>query len=133
MRILKLLVSSMVSLSVGCAVIADNIRMDDFQKTSKAYGEALREARFEAASRLLDPSTGKGDPDHDRYRNMKIVEYEVTHFESSKDGLEVQQTVDIRYYRLDRYILQSLQDRQVWRYHERDKRWLLQTGLPDFK
>jgi len=133
MRRFQLLVPLMVFLSVGCGVVADNIRMDNFQKTATLYEEALREARFEAAWRLVDPAAGLATPFPGKYRNMKVVDYEVKEFQMSEDKLEVRRTVEIRYYRLDRYILQSLRDSEVWRYDAGNNRWLLRTGLPDLE
>jgi hypothetical protein len=41
------------------------------------------------------------------------------------------QTVAIRYYKIDELIERSVVDQQTWVYHPEAKNWYLQSGLPD--
>ncbi len=118
-------------LMVGCASFSAKKRAEQFGTISKAYENALRGSRFKTAYQCVDPATVQ-EIDFDKYKNIRVVEYAVTDIRLSGDSLEIGQTAEIAYYLLDRYVLRTIQDKQRWKYHEKDKVWLLQTGLPSF-
>ena len=81
----------------------------------------------------MSPETHKDEMDFDPYKKIKVFEYAVKNFGLSEDKLEIHQTAEIQYFLLDRYILKTIEDKQLWKYHEDHDAWFLQTGLPDFK
>lgn len=122
-----------VLMMIGCSTISENLRFGQFEKTSKAYENTLREALYETASQFMSPGADKEGTDFSRYKNIKVFEYAVKDVGLSEDKLEIHQTVEIQYFMLDRYILKTIQDKQLWKYDEKYEDWFLQTGLPDFK
>ena len=107
--------------------------MKAFGTISKAYENTLRASRFETAHQFLDTEVLAEDKDIHQYKNVRVYEYEVKEFNLSDDTSEIHQTAEIMYYKMDTYILKTIRDRQLWKYNETDKVWLLQTGLPEFK
>lgn len=115
----------------GCAGIAGRGRMDAFSRISKAYEWALESANYRGAAGYLDPSVQRPPIDFKRYANIKVADYTITRSKASDDKRMVRQDVEIQYFLLDRSIVRTTMDHQVWRYSETEKKWRLQTGLPD--
>ena len=117
----------------GCATVSDRVRMEKFERTSKAYEKALRRAFFETALGFMGQETLAAETDVSGYKNIKVFDYEVKDIRLSQDNRQVHQTAEIKYFALDSYILRTIQDEQSWQYDEKNGNWILQTGLPDFK
>lgn len=60
----------------------------------------------------------------------RLVRHKVTHVEVSDDKRSIEQDVEIQYFLLDRNLLKTMIDHQVWQYKDEGKVWMLQTGLP---
>ncbi|HUU41441.1 MAG TPA: hypothetical protein VMW42_10920 [Desulfatiglandales bacterium] len=129
----KILIPLFVILIVGCVTISFNSRMENFENISKAYEKALSASDFETAYQFIDPQTIEGEMGFDKYKNIKVVEYEVKKSNLSGDNLEIYQIVEIGYYKLSSYVLRTIRHKELWKYNEENKSWLLQTSLPDFK
>lgn len=132
MNRLKIAFLFIVFLMLGCSAFSGKDRMKAFGTVSKAYENTLRASRFETARQFLVPEVVV-DKDINHYKNVKVYEYEVKEFNLSDGTSEIHQTAEIIYYKMDSYILKTIRDRQLWKYNETDKVWLLQTGLPEFK
>jgi hypothetical protein len=72
-------------------------------------------------------------PDWDALENIKVTAYEPLSEEMQADGKLMLQTVRIRYVHLDKMVEKAITDEQRWRYDDDKDRWLLETGLPQFK
>ncbi len=116
----------------GCAVIADKTRMEKFVNITDAYESVVNRSDFNAAQRFMDPSAINRKVDPKRQKNINVVDYEVKNLTVSEDRLEVNQDVEIEYYLIDRYILQTIRYNQLWKYQEDSKSWRIHTGLPIF-
>ncbi len=132
MNRLIVVLSLIILLLIGCASFTTKNRMIDFERISKAYRHNIRMSEFWAAYQFIDPATIKKELDVEKYKDTKVVKYKVINIDLADDNLSVKQNVEIEYYLLDRVVLQTIQDRQVWKYDKKNKSWLLQTGLPDF-
>ena len=51
----------------------------------------------------------------------------------SANNIEINQTVEVKYYKIDSPIVRTMRYEQLWKYDDVKKTWLLQTGLPAFK
>ncbi len=132
MNRLNILTTFIILLLIGCASITEKNRTIDFERISKAYRHAIRSSDFWTAYQFIDSGVVKNELDVARYKNTQVVKYKVINIDLAEDALTVKQNVEIEYYLLDRLVLQTIQDRQVWKYNKTNKSWLLQTGLPDF-
>ncbi len=117
---------------VGCTTVSEINREDHFKKTSYSYKQALQWGDWVAASGKLD-SGGKAldYPAIDELKQIKVTSYEVNAMKLSEDKLQVQQTVEIQYYHINRMVEKTLIDKQVWEYDE-EGGWRLVSGLPKF-
>jgi hypothetical protein len=132
MNRLNILTLLIILLLIGCSSITAKSRRIDFDGISKAYRHAIRESDFWAAYQFTDPANNKKEFDVERYKNTQVVKYKVVNIDIAADHLTVKQNVEIEYYLLDRVVLQTIQDRQLWKYDKKNQSWLLQTGLPVF-
>jgi hypothetical protein len=126
-----LLVFILMVAPTGCAGIAGKGRMEKFSEIIDSYENALERSDYRKASKFVDPSAEGILLDHNQFANVKIVRHKVTHIEVSDDKRSIEQDVEIQYFLLDRNLLRTIVDHQVWKYEEEGKVWLLQTGLPE--
>lgn len=117
---------------IGCASLAARNRILDFEKIGNAYRQAVRLSDFWAAYQFINPTEAKEKFDPDRYKDIRVVKYEVVNTDISENQLMIKQHVQIEYYTTDRGIVKTIQDRQIWTYSPKRDVWQLQNGLPDF-
>ena len=116
----------------GCATLEERSRMEKFSMICESFKRALRTSDYEGAAKFLDPSAGDPGPDLMHLRNFKIADYRVTRIQVSEDTQEINQDVELQYFRLNGTILHSARYPQTWRFVPDKEVWLLQTGLPEF-
>lgn len=130
--VLMLLVALMMVCLVNCAGIADKSRVEQFGRAAKAYEWAIESADYRAAAKHLDRSAARAPIDFQRYANFRVAQYTITYSRVSDDHRSVRQEVELQYYLVNQSIVKTIVDRQMWRYNETSKKWMLQTGLPVF-
>ena len=122
-----------VLFTAGCATIKETIRLADFEKVSKAYEQVMLDSDFESACGFTNPDVVRSETDFTAYENIKIVEYQVKKGQMSGNNIEISQTVEVKYYKIDSPIVRTMRYEQLWKYDDVKKTWLLQTVLPEFK
>ena len=127
----KKLIPIIVFLMVGCAT-SQNSKMENFKNISKAYEKALLASDFEIAYQVLDPEVIEEETGFNKYKDIKVVDYEMKKYSMSDDKTEIYQVVEIGYYRIGGYILRTIRHKELWKYNEENKSWFLQNGLPEF-
>ncbi|MFO7712939.1 hypothetical protein [Desulfosarcina sp.] len=120
-------------LSMGCATISEQAKMEAYGRTMDAYETAMRLSDYNAACQHVDPSIMLRKACLGQYENIKLVSYDVLGVNVADDKREVAQTVEVAYYFLDRYVVKKMQYNQLWRYQEGQEKWVLQTGPPEFE
>jgi hypothetical protein len=130
----KIIIAAVVLLllPVGCATIADKSRIEEYENTMDGYESAMRLSDFNAACQFVDPAVISREACLARYENLKLTSYDVLEMKPSNNNHEVNQSVAIEYYFLDRHVVEKIQHKQQWRYQEDAKVWMLQTGPPRF-
>jgi len=128
----RLLLFLVVPLFFSCASLAEKVRLSQFDTTFEVYDITLRRSQFHAVQDFIDPAYRGEDVAFETYKNIKVVNFMVTHVNISEDYLTVDQVVQLQYFLLDRNILKTIEYRQTWRFDEQKERWLLHTPLPDF-
>ena len=94
------------------------------------YGGAIRWSLFKRAMEYFaSPPT----PDWQALKKVKVTSYQPIFRDALADGKVVLQSVEIRYLPADSVVEKTLTDEQRWHYDEAKGRWLLETGLPQFK
>lgn len=69
----------------------------------------------------------------DSLKNIKISRVEPGTWKLDKDKLTMTGDITVDYYIVDRGVVRSTTQHQVWRYNEESKVWRLDTGLPDLQ
>ena len=131
-RILSFLaVLSMLALA-GCAT---QTRKDTLTTTLNAYGSTLRWGDFQSAAQFLDPKYRAEHPlsklDLDRYKQVRVSEYDDGAGPVPAGEFDVQQTVHISLINRHTQSERTIIDHQNWHYDEKTKHWWLISGLPD--
>jgi hypothetical protein len=130
----KLIIVLLSSLLAGCVSVSEMRKMDKFEETSKAYEFAIRWSDFESASLFLKTEENANISDLlNELKQFKVTAYTIKNFLPSKDKSQVLLIAEISYFELNRLIVKSISDRQIWKYDTAQERWLLISGLPNFK
>lgn len=132
MNRLTLLMAVALFFTTGCATIMEASRVADFEEVSKAYERAMLDSDFETAHGFTDPEIVP-EVDFALYEDFKVVEYKVKKGKMSNAKTEVNETVEVKYYRVDRLVVETVRYGQLWKYDSVKKTWILKTGLPEFK
>ncbi len=118
----------------GCASYSGMKRMDNFNDTAKSYKKMVFWSEFNAALSFREPGADSNAPtDLEDLKTVKVTSYKVRRLKAAADQTQVQQIVDIDYYRMDDMTVRTLEDQQLWVYDAAAQRWYLRSGLPDFK
>jgi hypothetical protein len=115
---------------IMCASFSERGKLDSFEQTSKRYRSAMLMSAFEQA-KYLSASDSPKDPA--QLNNFHVVSYKLKKIKFSNDKSEAYQTVEIEYYRKDSMRQKVIRDKQEWNYRPESKKWILNSGLPQFK
>ena len=117
----------------GCASISDMNRMDAFDETVKTYEKMVFWSEFDAALAFREPRSDSGDhPDMNSLKKVRVTSYKVRRLKASADKSQVEQNVEIGYYRMDDVTVKTVIDQQVWVYNNDANRWFIRSELPAF-
>ncbi len=129
----KCVLSFCVLLLIGCTTFAVRKQQEQFEIASHVYEQALLLGKYEVANGFRkEQASGNKPLNFERLRKIKVTSYELRAIKVTKDKSLVNQTVEIKYYHLDYLIEKTIIDKQRWKYNSVEKRWYLQSGLPDF-
>lgn len=112
----------------GCAGYQNHLQAQSFAKFTHSYGLAIQWSDYDAAANFLE--THPPPEDLARLKTFKVTAYEIRKVKFLDDMSRADQTVAIRYYKLDELIEQTIVDQQTWVYDPQEKIWYLQSGLP---
>ena len=130
---ISFLIVMAVFFAAGCTTIKEKIRLRDFKEVSEAFEHVMLDSDFESAYGFTNPDVVRSKTDFRAHEDIKIVEYEVKKRQMSGNQIEVNQSVKIKYYRIDSPVVRTMRYEQLWKYDDVKKTWLLQAGLPEFK
>lgn len=135
---LALVALGFLLIASGCASYREDRREDALEAATIAYGAALRWGYYETAVGYLHPEKRKIAEVPKDLPNIRLTGYEVVQppIPLGDDGQGVSdrmQMVRIDYLHENTQSVNTLMDRQVWRYEPEAKNWWLYSGLPVFK
>jgi hypothetical protein len=116
----------------GCTSLTDDKIAMRLENTTTSYRQSVRWGYWDAAVGFLHPDE-RSDIDPETLDNIRVTSYEVVQPPVIADDTTAVQLVRIEYVLNDRQRLESLADRQQWRYDDEMKAWWLYSGLPKFK
>ncbi len=114
----------------ACSSMSNMSKMQKLEDSLRAYEGAIRWNEFAVADEF--GGNDQPAPSLAQLDNIKVTAYKVKTSKSSKEKLEANQTVVVRYYDLNGMTEQSTVHKQHWRYDEDKKRWLVSPSLPSF-
>lgn len=123
----------MLALLAGCAGTAAKSRLKSLDDAINAYAQALRWGRYDDAQQFHMTRDGERIVlDEHVMENIRVTGYAVreTAFDEEANTAEVQ--AEFKYFITTRGTLQTKVVPQTWWYDEESKRWLVDSGLPDF-
>jgi hypothetical protein len=125
-RVLVLILAVLV-LMTGCASDKRKTTMDD---TLRLYERSIKWGNYADAQILTQkPFTQET---LDRYRDIKVISYEVVRQEVIGDFDQLNQVVEIKFFHEQQGTIKTVRDSQVWIYDDERDAWKLDSGLPDF-
>ena len=113
----------------GCASYNNRLQAQSFAKSARAYGLVIQWSDYEAAANFLEHPPPPEDLA--RLKTFKVTAYEIRKVKFLDDMSQADQTVAIRYYKIDELIERTIVDQQTWVYYPQEKNWYLKSGLPD--
>jgi hypothetical protein len=121
-------------LLTSCAAVDESKKSITLDKALWQYETAIRWVDFSSANSLRRPEVHAAEsPDPALLKHIKVTSYNVVSSTATADNAEVHITVEIIYYHDERMKLETLMDKQIWRYDPAVKAWYIITPLPAFK
>ena len=118
----------------SCFPLQSTMRMEDFEKITKAYDHAIRWGDFNVLHRFMRmPENVTSLPRSGKIDRVKVSYYEPQRNVVQESTTRILRIIDIRYYRVDNPREKTLQDKQLWEFDESTNRWFLISGLPAFE
>ena len=128
----RLLLLSTVLLS-GCAYFGAQARMQQFDDFARAYAKAVTWSNFEMAYSATQSAGKAPQADVVAFQNIKVTSYDLASQKAAPDGMTVKRVAQIRYVHTSRMVEHSLTVEEEWTYSNEEKRWVLQSGFPQFR
>lgn len=116
----------------GCVQVKEERKHRLLESATSGYRQAIRWGYHDAAVQFIDPEARPEDP-LTLFENIRVTSYETVRPPIVLDDDKAEQLVRIEYVQRDRQRMESLADRQQWRYDEQTSSWWLTSGLPAFK
>jgi uncharacterized protein YceK len=117
----------------GCASLSTSARMEQYDRLTRAYEQAMTWSNFEVAYSATQAAQESSLPDAARYADIKITSYDPATPLVTQEGKTIQRVAKIRYVHTSRMTELSLVTQEEWRYSDKSGRWFLYSGFPQFK
>ena len=126
------LVSLFITLFLtGCATLDEKKKEQTLNDATMFYERAIRWSDFSTVARfqrLEQAATQQAAPPE----AIRVTAYRQVSSQVLEDGNEVSITVQIDYYNNDTFKVNTLTDKQVWKYDPVESAWYITTPLPAF-
>jgi hypothetical protein len=117
----------------GCGGSGVKTRITSLDTAITDYANALRWGRYEDAQKFHKNRDGKSVAlDEHSMKDIRITGYSVRETVFNEESTEADVQAEFKYFLTSRGTLQTKVLPQKWWYEEESKRWLLESGLPDF-
>lgn len=100
--------------------------MNAFADTERICRWAILKGDYAAAAQCIAPDARKRF-DHARSKNIKVVRYKVVHMDVSEDQHAITQDIHWEYFLLNRNIIKTVREQQVWRYRSEQEGWVMEV------
>lgn len=129
-KVLALLVLVFVT---GCNGSGVKSRLTSLDRAINDYAQALRWGRYDDAQLFHMARDGNRITlDEHTMKDIRITGYSVRETNFDEEGTSAQVQAEFKFFNTSNGNLQTKVVPQTWWYEEESKRWLLDSGLPDF-
>ena len=130
----KLLGLLVLVLLAGCTGVGVKSRLASLDKAINGYAEALRWNCYDDAQVFHMGRDGKRITlDEHAMQDIRVTGYSVRDTVLDEEGTTAEVQAEFKYFITNRGALQTKVVPQTWWYDKDSSRWLLDSGLPDFK
>jgi hypothetical protein len=130
-KLIGLLVLVMLA---GCNGTGVKSRLKSLDDSINAYAQALRWGRYEDAQVFHMGRDGRRIVlDEHTMKDIRVTGYSVRETVLDEEGTTAEVQAEFKYFITNRGALQTKVVPQTWWHDDESKRWLLDSGLPDFK
>lgn len=117
----------------GCAYLETNSRMQQFDDLQRGYARAMTWSELDAAYSVTRAAQKRAQADGSTFKDIKVTSYEVASQKVEESGKTIRRIAQIRYAHIERMVEHKLTVEEEWRYSEDHKRWVLESGFPQFR
>ena len=107
--------------------------MQQFDDFARAYAKAVTWSNFEMAYSATQSAGKAPQAGAAAFQNIKVTSYDLASQKVAPDSMTVKRVVQIRYVHTSRMVEHSLTVEEEWTYSDEEKRWVLQSGFPQFR
>jgi len=130
-KVLGLLILAMLA---GCGGASTKSRLAALDTSIHAYAEALRWGRYDDAQVFhMGRDGNRIILDEHTMADIRVTGYSLRETVLDQEGTTAEVQAEFKYFITTRGALQTIVVAQTWWHDEESKRWLLDSGLPDFK
>ena len=120
----------------GCSTsptLGKQSRANSLDTSVEAYRKLIRWGYYDEAAKYLLKSDGVAAPANlDQMARYRVTSYEFGSKLLADTGKEARVIAAIEYYEIDRGVISTLRDEQLWWFDDGSKHWYLSYGLPAF-
>lgn len=132
-RYLLLVLTSLLLAACQVPSISERSKDNKLRDTLNSYESVIRWGILEKAYGFLSPELSEEAVIPDNLKNFRVTGYERINGPSPLSDDKAAQTVLIEYVLVDRQVLRSLIDKQIWQWAEEEKAWQRANPIPIFE
>lgn len=122
-----------VVLLSGCAYLETNSRLQQLDDLQRGYARAITWSDLVSAYSATRAAQHSLRPEASAWQDIKVTAYEPASQKAGDDGKTIRRVVQIRYVHTTQMVEHKLTVEEEWKYSEDVKRWVLESGFPQFK
>lgn len=122
-----------VTLLSGCAYLETNSRLQQLDDLQRGYARAIAWSDLVSAYSATHSAQNSPPMEAEMWQDIKVTAYEPASQRAEDNGKTMRRIAQIRYVRTTQMVERKLTVEEEWKYSEDVKRWVLETGFPQFK
>lgn len=129
----RLLTTLFALLLSSCAYLETNSRLQQLDDLQRGYARAIIWSNLVSAYSATRRAQASPSPEANEWQNIKVTAYEPAIQKAENDGKTIRRVVQIRYVHTTQMVENKLTVEEEWKYSEDTKRWVLESGFPQFR
>lgn len=117
----------------SCAYLETNSRLQQLEDLQRGYARAITWSDLLSAYSATREARTSPSKETNEWQDIKVTAYEPAGQKAENDGKTIRRLVQIRYVHTTRMVERKLTVEEEWKYSDDDKRWILESGFPQFR